>query len=151
MFRDETGRALAEQALRDSGRRFRTLVQNLHDYAIFMISPDRVITQWSDGAERVSGYTAEEVIGRRLDMFYPPEELAAGEPKNELDEAAASGRAEREGWRLTKRGVRIWINEIATALYGRQGQAHRLHQDQSRPHGAQARGRRLARGRSSQG
>jgi PAS domain S-box-containing protein len=121
VLRDETQRALAEAALRASEARFRVLIQNLYDYAIFMLDAHGVITEWSEGAQRVKGYAAEEVLGRHLATFYTPEARAAGEPEKELAEAAATGRVEREGWRITGDGRQIWVNEIATAVYDSHG------------------------------
>ena len=109
-------RKLAEDALRAGEERFRTLVENIRDYAIFMLDAEGVVTEWSEGARQVKGYTEEEVVGRHVSMFYAPEEVAAGDPEQELSQAAEEGRAEREGWRVRKGGERIWVNEIATAV-----------------------------------
>jgi PAS domain S-box-containing protein len=87
-----------------------------------MLDADGVVTEWPVGAQRVKGYTPEESIGQHVSLFYPPEELAAGDPARELAEAAASGRAERETWRLRKGGERFWANEIATAIRDEAGQ-----------------------------
>jgi two-component system CheB/CheR fusion protein len=108
-------------ALRESESRFRTLVQNVRDYAIFMIDPQGVVTEWTEGAERVKGYTSEEAIGRHLSIFYAPEELAAGQVQKELATAAQTGRSEVEGWRVRKSGERFVVNEIATAIYDADG------------------------------
>ena len=110
------------EALQDSEERFRTLVQNIRDYAIFRIDPNGIITEWTEGAERVKGYTFEDVIGKHLSMFYAPEDKAAGEPANELAEAARTGRAERIGTRIRKDGQRIIVDEIATAIRDSNGQ-----------------------------
>jgi two-component system CheB/CheR fusion protein len=108
-------------ALRHSESRFRTLVQNVRDYAIFMIDPEGLVTEWTEGAERVKGYTSEEAIGRHVSIFYAPEELAAGQVQKELAAAAQTGRYEVEGWRVRKSGERFVVNEIATAIYDAQG------------------------------
>ena len=97
------------------------LVSNVKDYAIFMVDPDGFIMEWTEGAERVTGYEAGEVIGQHLSLFYTAEELADGQPAKELSEAAASGRIEREGWRIKKSGERVLINEIGTAIRGEAG------------------------------
>ncbi len=111
----------AEGVANGSEGRFQTLVDNVRDYAIFMLDADGVVTEWTEGAQRVKGYAAEEVIGRHLSMFFTPEEIAAGEPDRELAEAAEEGRAERESWRVRKDGERIWVNEIATAVRDDEG------------------------------
>jgi PAS domain S-box-containing protein len=117
VFRDETQRVVAESARNAEAARFRTLVQNLRDYAIFMLDASGRITEWTDGAALVSGFRAEEVLGRHFEMFYTPDDRAARLPHRELEEAALRGRVEREGWRVTQSRDRIWVNEIATAIH----------------------------------
>jgi PAS domain S-box-containing protein len=114
-------RARADEALRQSDERFRTLVQNLPDYAIFRIDPEGIITEWTEGAQRVKGYTAEEVVGQSIALFYTPEGLAAGELTTEMEQATQAGRAERESVRIRKGGGRFWVNEIMTAIRDEQG------------------------------
>jgi len=121
VLRDETQRALAEEERHASESQLRSLVQNVRDYAIFMIDPNAIITQWTEGAQRVTGCEAAEVLGKPLSMFYTPEDIAAGEPGLELAQAAKEGRVEREGWRIRKGGERFWVNEIATAIRGEDG------------------------------
>src|SRR2546423_4797616 len=105
----------AEAALHASETRYRTLVENILDYAIILLDARGYVTEWTSGAERVKGFKASEVIGQHVSIFYPPEEIANGEPARELSEAAETGRVEREGWRLRKDGSQFWSNEIITA------------------------------------
>jgi PAS domain S-box-containing protein len=119
--RDVTKRKLAEQALEHSRARYATLVENLRDYAIFLLDPNGIITEWTPGAERVQGYRPEEVIGQHVSLLYTPEQIASGEPRKELDEAAREGRAERELWQVRKDGELIWVNEVATAIHDGSG------------------------------
>lgn len=119
---DIDDRKRVEEVLTNSEERFRTLVQNLPDYAIFQLDPNAIITEWTEGAQRVKGYTADEVIGQSLALFYTPEGLATGEMDAELGEAIEGGRAEREGIRIRKGGERFWVNEIVTAIRNSDGQ-----------------------------
>lgn len=80
--------------------RFRLLVESVRDYAIFMLDVDGWITTWNEGAKRIKGYSAEEIIGRHFSVFYPPEDLE--KPALELKVAVATGRFEEEGWRSGK-------------------------------------------------
>jgi PAS domain S-box-containing protein len=109
-------------ALRASEERFRLLLQSVSDYAIFMLDPDGRIANWNTGAERIKGYTANEIIGSHLSRFYTQEDLEAGVPATALETAAREGRFEAEGWRVRKDGSRFWANVVIHAIRSEQGQ-----------------------------
>lgn len=97
--------------------RLRILLESVQDYAIYMLDPDGVIVSWNNGAEKIKGYTEQEIIGRHVSVFYPPDEVASGKPAAELAVAARTGRVEEEGWRVRKDGTMFWANVVITAVY----------------------------------
>lgn len=120
--RDLTERRQAEQALRESEERFRLIVDSVRDYAIIMLNPSGQITSWNEGARRLSGYEAEEILGHHFSKFYVEDEVAGGKCEYELREANATGRFEDEGWRLRKDGTHYWANVILTPLRSPRGE-----------------------------
>ena len=103
--------------------KYRQLVDSVRDYAILMLDPTGHIVSWNSGAQRLNGYTAEEIIGTHFSRFYPPESLARGLPEHEIEVASRTGGFEDEGWRVRKDGSRFWANVIISALYD---ERHRL-------------------------
>jgi len=107
---------LNQRELRQSEERFRILVEGVSDYAIFMLSPDGSVVSWNEGAERIQGYGASEIIGKSFSIFYAEEDAERSLPEEELRVAAAEGRFEEEGVRVRKDGTRYQAEVVITAL-----------------------------------
>ena len=109
---DLTQRKRAAEALRVTEEQFRLLVRSVTDYAIFMIDPHGVITNWNTGAERIKGYRSSEIVGQHFSKLYTPEDRAAGSPARALEDARTTGHYSQEGWRLRKDGRRFWASVV---------------------------------------
>ncbi len=109
------------EALRKSQVHFRQLVEGVRDYAIFLLDAHGNVASWNQGAERIKGYTANEIIGKHFSTFYPPESIEQGWPEQELQLARDEGRLEDEGWRVRKDGSRFWASVTITALRDENG------------------------------
>jgi PAS domain S-box-containing protein len=129
--RDLTSRRLAEEQLRltvaelrtvnEDLEQFRRLVASVRDYAVFMLDPGGYIKTWNAGAENIKGYTADEIIGRHVSIFYTAEDRLRAHAAEELEIASREGRFEEEGWRLRKDGGRFWANVTITAVRNEHG------------------------------
>jgi PAS domain S-box-containing protein len=120
-IRDITEKKRVEDALRLSEERFRRIVAEVKDYAIFMLDPQGRVNSWNEGARRIKGYRADEIIGLHFSYFYPSEDIERGKPDEELRTAAWEGRWEGEGWRIRKDGSRFWASVVITALHDEDG------------------------------
>ncbi|MGO6681278.1 PAS domain S-box protein [Rhizobium leguminosarum] len=100
-----------ETSLDEEGR-FRLLVDAITDYAIYMLSPEGIVTSWNTGAQRFKGYKPSEILGEHFSRFYLEEDRAAGVPARALATAAEHGRFEGEGWRQRKDGTRFWAHVV---------------------------------------
>jgi len=119
--RDLTQRLKDEEFLRQSEARYRSLVEQVGDYGIFMLDTKGRIVSWNEGARRIKGYSADEVIGKYFSIFYSEEDILNGKPAWELKIARSTGKYEEEGWRLRKDGTRFWANIVITATYDAEG------------------------------
>jgi PAS domain S-box-containing protein len=121
--RDITAKRGAEEAQEGDAERnrvneisFRLLVEAVKDYAIIGFDPNGMVTSWNEGAERLKGYTAEEIMGQHISRLYAQEDIAAGKLEEELQRAAETGHVKDQGWRVRKDGSRFWAEVVTTAL-----------------------------------
>ena len=110
----ERRKALADR--RKEEERFRSMVSDVSDYGIFSLDTKGLVTSWNAGAERMKGFTKNEILGKHFSCFYPTEDIRAGKPARELEAAEQTGRFEDEGWRVRKNGTSFWANVVITAL-----------------------------------
>jgi PAS domain S-box-containing protein len=116
VFRDATEDRRASDALRQSEEKLRLMIASVSDYAIFMLDPGGRLASWNPGAERITGYREEEVLGAHFSRFFTPEDVALGKPAEELLVATSQGRFEEEGWRVRKDGSRFWANAVISPM-----------------------------------
>ena len=121
-IRDVSSRKRMEDVLRQSEEYYRLLVDEVRDYAVFMLDKQGLVGNWNKGAERAYGYTSEEIVGKHFSRFHTAEEMERGRPDETLAMAAAAGRWEEEGRRVRKDGSKFWANVILTAVHGTDGQ-----------------------------
>ena len=119
---DNSARKQVEEKLRWTEEGFRLMVESVTDCAIVMLDSAGRVVSWNTGAQRIKGYSAEEIVGQHFSRFYPPAEIARGTPQRDLDAAAAEGRYEVEGWRVRKDGSLFWANVVFTAIRDPAGQ-----------------------------
>jgi PAS domain S-box-containing protein len=116
------GRSHRSETPFEQAELYRLLVNGVKDYAIFMLDTEGRVATWNEGAQRIKGYSAEEIIGRHFSIFYPEERAAEHFPEYELQVAAQVGRFEDEGWRVRKDGTRFWANVLITAIQNTNGE-----------------------------
>jgi diguanylate cyclase (GGDEF)-like protein/PAS domain S-box-containing protein len=120
--RDMTEQREQEAKAKDQERNFRLLVQGVTDYAIYMLSPEGIVTNWNAGAERAKGYRADEIVGHHFSRFYTPEDRDRGLPRKALATALENGKFEGEGWRLRKDGSRFWAHVVIDPIRDENGE-----------------------------
>ena len=110
-----------EQPLFGAEQHFRILVQGVTDYAIYMLDPTGRVTSWNAGAERIKGYSVQDIMGEHFSRFYTREDFDAGVPHRALETARETGRYESEGWRVRKDGSRFWASVVIDAIHDDRG------------------------------
>lgn len=115
-IRDVSAREHALRALRESEQRFRLFVESVHDYALFQTDPEGRILSWNTGAERLLGWKEKEAVGQTSALVFTPEDIAKGAPRDELETARKSGRAEDERWHVRKDGTRFFASGVLTQV-----------------------------------
>ncbi|MBA4147702.1 MAG: PAS domain S-box protein [Verrucomicrobia bacterium] len=115
--RDITDLKQAEEQRRTYEERFRLIIEAAKDYAIYMLDCEGNVASWNEGAQRIEGYKAEEIIGKNVAIFFPEEEQKQGRPAEVLFLAKKEGRFEEENWRLRKNGEIYWAGVTITAIY----------------------------------
>ena len=106
----------AQKVIRDAERRYRSLLDNITDYAIFMTDPEGRVSSWNEGAGTILGYGGQEILGQSVDLLATEEDLESDIPKREMREAASAGRATNARWRLRKDGRRLFVEGVVTAV-----------------------------------
>jgi PAS domain S-box-containing protein len=119
--RDITERSTATSALHESESNFRLLVSGVTDYALYMLDPNGIVSNWNAGGQRIKGYTPEEIIGQHFSRFYSDADRQAGRPARALKIAAENGRYEEDGWRVRKDGTFFWASVVIDAIRNEAG------------------------------
>ena len=110
------------EALSEGRGLYQLLVESVRDYGIFVLDSEGYVASWNEGAQRIKGYSADDIIGKHFSTFYPEVDKIAQKPKMELEGATRDGRFEDEGWRIRKDGSRFWANVVITALRSETGE-----------------------------
>jgi formate hydrogenlyase transcriptional activator len=114
--RDATEQKEAIEMARRKDQQLRSIVDSVRDYAIYLLDSDGHIMTWNPGAERIKGYTAEEIVGKHFSVFFTEEDRGRDRPAELLRLAIQKGRVEEEAWRLRKDGSRFWADVVLTSI-----------------------------------
>jgi PAS domain S-box-containing protein len=117
ILRDVTERVQGEAALRVNEEMMRLLLDGIEDYAVYMLDPEGRVASWNAGAAQIKGYSAGEVLGKPISIFYPPDQQASGVPAMALQSAVATGRFEGQGQRIRKDGSTLWAQVVIVSMY----------------------------------
>ena len=116
VFRDISAERAADEALRQSEEKLRSMIASVRDYGLYMLDPSGRVVSWNPGAERIKGYREDEILGQPFSLLFTPEDVAEQKPARALEIAAREGRFEEETWRVRKDGSRFWASVIITPI-----------------------------------
>jgi formate hydrogenlyase transcriptional activator len=120
-LRDVTEQRAAQEELRRQDQQLRSIIESVHDYAIYMLDRDGHVATWNAGGDRIHGYTADEILGKHFSRFFTQSDMERGHPNVMLVQAAERGRFEEEAWRVRKDGSRFWAHSVLTAIHDATG------------------------------
>ena len=123
LVRDATEQVVQPADRRQNNQQFRSVVEAVLDYAIYLLDSDGHIKTWNAGAARIKGYAPDEILGQHFSRFFAQEDIDHGKPTRLLHQAAVHGRIEDEGWRVRKDGSRFWAHSTVTAIRGPAGES----------------------------
>ena len=112
----------AQKVIREGERRYRSLIENITDYAIFMTDTQGRISTWNDGSQAIFGYTADEAVGQTLDLFSTQDDIDSKKTQRAIELAMRSGRAASDGWKMRKDGMRLFIEGVSVPVVDESGQ-----------------------------
>src|SRR5215471_229636 len=122
MIRTEENLSQPVPELKTSEDRYLKMLEEIQDYAIIILDKNGIIQHWNKGAEKIKGYSPSEIIGKSFKVLYRKEDQEQKLPERLLKQAADSGRATHEGWRVKKDGSLFWSNVTLTALHDDHGE-----------------------------
>jgi PAS domain S-box-containing protein len=122
VMRDVSSSVQSEMALEQSGSAAQMLVDSVVDYAIYMLDLDGNVESWNAGAQRIKGYSAQEIIGFNYSIFFTDDDARAGEPARWLEIARTTRTFEGKGWRVRKDGTRLWASVVIDAVHDPAGE-----------------------------
>ncbi len=120
--RDATEQREAAEMLRRQDQQLRSIVEGVRDHAIYLLDRDGDVITWNPGAERIKGYSADEIIGKHFSHFFTAEDVESGRPGELLRQAALKGSVEEENWRVRKDGSRFWADIVLSAIRDSSGE-----------------------------